>query len=73
MRIAFDLDDTLIPCGKSFPVERPTLRARWLRMEPLRLGSTSANSSAVMKSGLPRARQYSSKVMPIPWWMLVRT
>src|SRR5262245_38810912 len=39
MRIAFDLDDTLIPCGHSFPVERPTLLARLFGAEPLRLGA----------------------------------
>jgi hypothetical protein len=41
MRIAFDLDDTLIPCGRSFPVESPTRWARWLRVEPLRQGSVA--------------------------------
>jgi hypothetical protein len=39
MRIAFDLDDTLIPCAYRFPVERPTLLARCLGCEPLRLGA----------------------------------
>jgi hypothetical protein len=41
MRIAFDLDDTLIPCGHSFPLERPTLLARLLGAEPLRLGAAA--------------------------------
>jgi hypothetical protein len=39
MRIAFDLDDTLIPCAYDFPVERPTLLARLLSVEPLRRGA----------------------------------
>jgi hypothetical protein len=39
MRIAFDLDDTLIPCGHRFPVEKPTWLARWFSTEPLRLGA----------------------------------
>jgi hypothetical protein len=39
MRIAFDLDDTLIPCAHSFPLEAPTRRARWLGAEPLRRGT----------------------------------
>ena len=39
MRIAFDLDDTLIPCGRAFPLEPPTLRARCLGAEPLRRGA----------------------------------
>jgi hypothetical protein len=39
MRIAFDLDDTLIPCEFSFPLERPPRLARWLSAEPLRLGT----------------------------------
>jgi hypothetical protein len=41
MRIAFDLDDTLIPCGHSFPVESPRgLFGRWLAREALRHGTT---------------------------------
>jgi hypothetical protein len=39
MRIAFDLDDTLIPCQFQFPLERPRLLARALALEPLRLGT----------------------------------
>jgi hypothetical protein len=39
MRIAFDLDDTLIPGAFPFPTERPTLPARLLGGEPLRLGT----------------------------------
>ena len=39
MRIAFDLDDTLIPCGHRFATEPPTRRARWLGCEPLRKGT----------------------------------
>jgi hypothetical protein len=39
MRIAFDLDDTLIPCGSAFAVEPPPLLARLLGAEPLRLGA----------------------------------
>ena len=39
MRIAFDLDDTLIPCGHRFATEPPTRRARWLGCEPLRTGT----------------------------------
>jgi hypothetical protein len=39
MRIAFDLDDTLIPCEFAFPVEPAPLLARCLALEPLRLGS----------------------------------
>jgi hypothetical protein len=39
MRIAFDLDDTLIPCEFAFPLEpRPRL-ARLFGTEPLRLGT----------------------------------
>jgi hypothetical protein len=41
MRIAFDLDDTLIPCAHDFPVEKPTLRARLLSAEPLRRGAVA--------------------------------
>jgi hypothetical protein len=41
MRIAFDLDDTLIPCEFSFPLERPPRLARLLGVEPLRLGAAS--------------------------------
>jgi hypothetical protein len=39
MHVAFDLDDTLIPCEFQFPLERPRLLARALAMEPLRLGT----------------------------------
>jgi hypothetical protein len=39
MRIAFDLDDTLIPCGHRFAVEKPTRLARWFGAESLRLGA----------------------------------
>jgi hypothetical protein len=39
MRIAFDLDDTLIPCAHDFPVEKPTLLARLLSAAPLRRGA----------------------------------
>lgn len=41
MRIAFDLDDTLIPCGQRFPLATPA-RARLatlLGTEPLRAGA----------------------------------
>jgi hypothetical protein len=40
MRIAFDLDNTLIRCGYDFPLEQPTRRlwAKLLGGEPLRLG-----------------------------------
>ena len=38
MRIAFDLDDTLIPCSHPFAVEEPTWLARCLAVEPLRRG-----------------------------------
>jgi hypothetical protein len=41
MRVAFDLDDTLIPCARHFPVERPTLLARCLGCEPLRAGTVA--------------------------------
>jgi hypothetical protein len=41
MRIAFDLDDTLIPCEYSFPLERRPLVARLLGAEPLRAGSVA--------------------------------
>jgi len=41
MRIAFDLDDTLIPCSFPFPVERPTFTARLLGAEPLRRGAVA--------------------------------
>ena len=42
VRIAFDLDDTLIPCGARFPTERPHHRAlaAVLGTERLREGST---------------------------------
>ncbi len=41
MRLAFDLDNTLIPCGHQFPVEKPLGRfwARLLHPEPLRHGT----------------------------------
>jgi hypothetical protein len=41
MRIAFDLDDTLIPCEHDFPIEPwpGGLLARWFAKEPLRLGT----------------------------------
>lgn len=41
MRIAFDLDDTLIPCRYVFPVEKPkrSFFARFLGYEPLRQGT----------------------------------
>jgi hypothetical protein len=40
IRVAFDLDDTLIPCRYSFPVERPRrFLARLLADEHLREGS----------------------------------
>jgi hypothetical protein len=39
VRIAFDLDDTLIPCSHAFPLEAPTRLARWLRVEPVRRGT----------------------------------
>jgi hypothetical protein len=39
MHVAFDLDDTLIPCECLFPLEQPRLLARALAMEPLRLGT----------------------------------
>ena len=44
MRVAFDLDDTLIPCGLDFPTEAPALPwlAWLLRPEPLRVGTTAA-------------------------------
>src|SRR5262249_57330349 len=41
MRIAFALDDTLIPCSFPFPVERPTFTARLLGAEPLRRGAVA--------------------------------
>jgi hypothetical protein len=42
MRIAFDLDDTLIPCNCGFLTERPPRRllARLLCRTPVRLGTT---------------------------------
>lgn len=55
MRIAYDLDDTLIPCGRRFPVAapcRPRL-ARLLRAEPLRDG---------MPARLRRLRQSGHEV-----------
>jgi hypothetical protein len=39
LRIAFDLDDTLIPCDFSFPLEPRPWLARLLGSEPLRAGS----------------------------------
>jgi hypothetical protein len=39
MHVAFDLDDTLIPCGHQFPLEPRRRLARWLALEPLRLGT----------------------------------
>jgi hypothetical protein len=41
MRLAFDLDDTLIPCVHAFAVEqRPRgLFSRWTSAEPVRLGA----------------------------------
>lgn len=39
MRIAFDLDDTLIPCEFAFPLEPRPLLARLLGAEPLRRGT----------------------------------
>ena len=41
MRIAFDLDDTLIPCEYRFPLERRPVLARLLGSEPLRAGSVA--------------------------------
>ena len=40
MRLAFDLDNTLIRCGHAFPLETPQRRiwAKLLRHEPLREG-----------------------------------
>ncbi len=39
MRIAFDLDNTLIPYAKEFPVEPRNILMRFLRIEPLRKGA----------------------------------
>ena len=39
MHIAFDLDDTLVPCEFDFPLERAPWLARGLGLEPLRLGT----------------------------------
>ncbi len=39
MRIYFDLDDTLVPCGKSFPTSPPAGLGRVLCSEPLRAGA----------------------------------
>jgi hypothetical protein len=39
MHIAFDLDDTLIPCEFSFPLEPRRWLASFLATEPLRLGT----------------------------------
>lgn len=39
MRIAFDLDDTLVPCGRSFPTAPPPGARRFLCTEPLRAGA----------------------------------
>jgi hypothetical protein len=41
MRIAFDLDDTLIPCEFAFPLEPRRLHAKLLALEPLRLGTVA--------------------------------
>jgi hypothetical protein len=41
MHIAFDLDDTLIPCEFCFPLERPPWLARGLGLEPLRHGTVA--------------------------------
>lgn len=41
MRIAFDLDNTLIPNPYPFPTEPMPVLARWLGGEPLRLGTVS--------------------------------
>lgn len=39
MRISFDLDDTLIPSLKRFPVERKPLLSKILKHESVRLGT----------------------------------
>ncbi len=39
MHIAFDLDDTLIPCQFTFPLEPASRLARGLGLEPLRRGT----------------------------------
>lgn len=39
MRISFDLDDTLVPCGKTFPTAPPEGPGRVLCSEPLRTGA----------------------------------
>lgn len=41
MRIAFDLDDTLIPGLARFPVERQSFLAKLLGHEPIRAGTVS--------------------------------
>jgi hypothetical protein len=41
MHIAFDLDDTLIPCEFGFPLERSPWLARGLGLEPLRQGTVA--------------------------------
>jgi hypothetical protein len=41
MHIAFDLDDTLIPCEFRFPLEPAPWLARGLALEPLRQGSVA--------------------------------
>lgn len=41
MRIAFDLDDTLIPCEFTFPLERRTWLGQLLGAEPLRRGTVA--------------------------------
>ncbi len=42
MRIAFDLDNTLIRCGASFATEAPTVWPfRWLVHDELRAGTTA--------------------------------
>jgi hypothetical protein len=39
MRIAFDLDNTLVPYANEFPVERQSFLKRILQVEPLRVGA----------------------------------
>jgi FMN phosphatase YigB (HAD superfamily) len=41
MRIAFDLDNTLIPCGYDFPLEKSAFQVwqKWWQLEKLRLGT----------------------------------
>ncbi len=47
MRIAFDLDDTLIAGAVRFPAERQPFLSRLLRHEPIRLGTTSLMTSLI--------------------------